>query len=117
MYQNDWISLQYPPKPASRALKFCSLSMVLIFIGSSIAPDFFYAGALNATALHGQWWRFITSMDLHGSFLHILFNVAALWSLGCLAEQYFRWYDWLIAFFLGGFVGGFITLFLCLTRN
>jgi membrane associated rhomboid family serine protease len=35
---------------------------------------------------HGDWWRLITSAFLHGSVLHILFNMLALWWLGAPVE-------------------------------
>jgi membrane associated rhomboid family serine protease len=35
---------------------------------------------------HGDWWRLITSAFLHGSVLHIIFNMLALWWLGAPVE-------------------------------
>ncbi|MEZ4380200.1 MAG: rhomboid family intramembrane serine protease [Nannocystaceae bacterium] len=41
-------------------------------------------GALELTAvwLKGQWWRLATAALLHGSWLHLLLNLSALWSIG-----------------------------------
>jgi membrane associated rhomboid family serine protease len=39
--------------------------------------------------LHGQWWRLVTSMFIHGSLLHIAFNMFALWQVGRLVERMF----------------------------
>ncbi|TFW35542.1 rhomboid family intramembrane serine protease [Massilia horti] len=39
--------------------------------------------------LHGQWWRLVTSMFLHGSVLHIAFNMFALLQVGRLVERMF----------------------------
>ena len=36
---------------------------------------------------HGDWWRLITSAFLHGSVLHIVFNMLALWWLGAPVEM------------------------------
>jgi len=36
--------------------------------------------------LQGQWWRLITSAFLHGSEIHILFNMIALWQVGTFIE-------------------------------
>ena len=36
---------------------------------------------------HGDWWRLITSAFLHGSVLHIAFNMLALWWLGAPVEM------------------------------
>jgi membrane associated rhomboid family serine protease len=39
--------------------------------------------------LGGQWWRLVTSTFLHGSLLHLLFNMVVLWQAGRLAERIF----------------------------
>lgn len=39
--------------------------------------------------LHGQWWRLVTSLFLHGSILHLAFNMLALWQVGQLVERLF----------------------------
>jgi rhomboid protease GluP len=39
--------------------------------------------------LNGEWWRLLTSMFLHGSLLHIAFNMAVLYQAGQLAERIF----------------------------
>jgi rhomboid protease GluP len=45
-------------------------------------------GALNATAIaeHGQWWRLLTVMVLHGGVIHFLLNSWALWLFGPTLE-------------------------------
>ncbi len=42
--------------------------------------------------LSGDWWRLVTYMFLHGSLMHIFFNMWCLWDLGRLCESlYGRW--------------------------
>jgi rhomboid protease GluP len=40
----------------------------------------------------GEWWRLLTNVFVHGSLLHIGFNMWCLWNLGQLCESlYGRW--------------------------
>jgi membrane associated rhomboid family serine protease len=54
-------------------------SYQLVHWGSNFGP----------LTLHGQWWRLVSSMFLHGSLLHIAFNMLALWQVGQLVERIF----------------------------
>ena len=48
----------------------------------------FYKWALYGPSVHhGDWWRLITSAFLHGSLIHIAFNMLALWWLGAPVEM------------------------------
>lgn len=46
-------------------------------------------GALDVTRLwlDGEWWRLGTAALLHGSWLHLLLNLSALWSVGGWLEK------------------------------
>jgi len=47
-------------------------------------------GATGAYAFsHGRWWTIITAIYLHGSILHILFNILWLRQLGVMVENLF----------------------------
>ena len=52
-----------------------------LFGGRGIIGTHVYGGVAN-----GDWWRLITSAFLHGSVLHIAFNMLALWWLGSPVE-------------------------------
>jgi membrane associated rhomboid family serine protease len=54
---------------------------------------------------HGEWWRLFTSMFLHGSFLHILFNMFALWWLGSVVEQSLGAVRYLLLYVASGLAG------------
>jgi rhomboid protease GluP len=46
-----------------------------------------HGGLLGTDVLqHGEWWRIGTSAFLHGSEIHILFNMIALWQVGGFIE-------------------------------
>ncbi len=47
-------------------------------------------GALyGPDVMSGQWWRVFSSAFLHGSEMHILFNMIALWQVGTFVELIF----------------------------
>ena len=40
--------------------------------------------------VHGkQWWRVITHAFIHANWMHLIFNLIALWSFGVAVERYF----------------------------
>jgi len=53
-----------------------------------------------------QPWRFITSIFLHASLLHIFFNTYALFMFGSLLERKVSGLEYLIVFFGAGLAGG-----------
>jgi rhomboid protease GluP len=48
------------------------------------------AGAFYGPAVtDGQWWRAFTGAFIHDGFIHIAFNMFALWQIGTIVEQLF----------------------------
>lgn len=64
---------------------------------------------INEAILNGQVWRFLTPMFLHGSLLHIGFNLYALYIFGPSLERRFGRGRFLLLFLLSGFVGNVIS--------
>lgn len=63
------------------------------------------AGAnLPLRELHGQYWRFVTSMFLHGGWAHVLLNAFSLLQLGSLFESLFGRKRFLLVYFATGIV-------------
>jgi rhomboid protease GluP len=60
---------------------------------------------LGRLTLHGQPWRLFTSMFLHGSPLHLLFNMLALWQVGALVERIFGSLRFAGLYLLAGLAG------------
>jgi rhomboid protease GluP len=60
---------------------------------------------VNELIVSGQFWRFFTPMLLHGSILHIAFNMYALYALGPQLERYYGHGRYLLLYLLGGFAG------------
>ena len=60
---------------------------------------------VNQLILRGQWWRLITPVLLHGSILHLGFNMYALNALGPELERHYGRWRFLALYLLAGFVG------------
>jgi membrane associated rhomboid family serine protease/Flp pilus assembly protein TadD len=76
----------------------CLVTLAVIFKnGESPLSDFpgdvlVWGANVGPYTLSGQWWRLLTYMFLHGSLMHIAFNMWCLWDLGALCESlYGRW--------------------------
>jgi len=66
----------------------------------------FYDWALQGLAVsNGDWWRLVTAMFLHGSMLHLLFNMLALYWLGTIIEQALGTPRFLLVYFVSGLAG------------
>lgn len=57
----------------------------------------------------GEWFRIITSMFVHGGFVHLLFNMYALYFLGRIVENVYGTDKFLTFYFLSGMVGNVAT--------
>jgi membrane associated rhomboid family serine protease len=66
----------------------------------------FYKWALFGPSVHhGDWWRLITSAFLHGSVVHIAFNMLALWWLGAPVEMVLGRVRYLGLYLVSGLAG------------
>lgn len=74
-----------------------------------------WGAKINQAILVGQFWRFITPVFLHGSLLHIGFNMYALFSIGPGLERRFGPWLFLSLYFIGALWGN--TLSFLLTPN
>ena len=60
---------------------------------------------INQYILLGEYWRFFTPVLLHGSILHIAFNMYALYIIGPSLEQRFGHARFLLLYVLSAFAG------------
>lgn len=65
----------------------------------------------NIDSLYSKPWTIITYGFLHADFLHILFNLIALYFIGNLFIDYFTQKQLLTFYLLGTLFGGFLFLF------
>jgi len=71
-----------------------------------------YGGKINEYIRAGQLWRLITPVLLHGSILHIGFNMYALVAIGSSLEQRMGHIRFLILYLLAGFAGNVVSFLL-----
>ncbi|MFI9601735.1 rhomboid family intramembrane serine protease [Streptomyces sp. NPDC052043] len=57
----------------------------------------------------GQWYRMLTAMFLHGSYIHILFNMLSLWWVGGPLEAALGRARYLALYFTAGLAGSALT--------
>lgn len=91
------------------ALWFLIVLNVLIFIVTLIRPEeTIYFLGLTPVLLSQQPWTIISSMFVHGSFWHILFNMISLYFLGSFLIRAVGERGFLLVYFLGGLVGNIL---------
>jgi membrane associated rhomboid family serine protease len=82
---------------------------VLIFIITLLRPaEVISLFGLTPALLSSQPWTIITSMFVHGSIWHILFNMISLYFLGSFFIRAAGERSFLAVFFLGGLVGNLL---------
>lgn len=69
------------------------------------------SGQLQGVA-EGQWYRMLTSMFLHGSYVHILFNMLSLWWIGGPLEAALGRARYLTLYFVSGLAGSALSYLL-----
>ena len=71
----------------------------------------FYGARINSAIRAGDVWRFITPVFLHGSLMHIFFNMYALLSIGNLLERHYGYLRFIALYFLSAFSGNVFSFF------
>jgi rhomboid protease GluP len=66
---------------------------------------------VNDLIVQGQYWRLVTPMFLHSStmFLHIAFNMYALYAFGPSLERYYGHVRFIALYLLAGFTGNVLS--------
>jgi len=73
---------------------------------------FYLGGKINELILEGQFWRLLTPILLHGSILHIAFNMYALFSFGPSLEKSYGHWRYLLLYVLAGYCGNVLSFVL-----
>jgi membrane associated rhomboid family serine protease len=58
---------------------------------------------------HGEWWRFVTPIFLHGGLLHLLFNMYGLWVIGPYVEKLYGSAKFVVFWVVTGVAGVFAS--------
>ena len=89
---------------------------VFLFILQNVSEQFFgydlpllFGAKINQFILQGQIWRLITPVFLHGSIVHLGFNMYALYSIGPPLERRYGISSFLALFFFGGLFGNIFS--------
>ena len=96
-----------PNQKNTQVTKFLSISLLVVYVFQFLLGDVLIANfALFAPSVaDGQWWLLITAGFLHGSIIHLLFNVYILWVLGSQLENIVGKAKFIIIYF-GSLLGG-----------
>lgn len=81
-----------------------------IMLGSDLPA--YFGMKINVLIVQGQLWRLITPMLLHGSPLHIGFNMYALVVIGSGLERFFGRGRYLLLYLMGAFAGNVLSFLL-----
>lgn len=87
------------------------LFMMMTLAGGSTRADVLirYGAKVNDLILQGEVWRFLTSIFLHIGYVHLAFNLYALWILGPITEELLGRIRYAIIYFLSGISGSIVS--------
>lgn len=82
---------------------------ILIFIIQVSIPNFTELFLLNQQS-YSQIWRFVTAIFLHGSLIHLVYNLFALIFFGLILEKFIGSRNFLLVFFVSGVLANIISV-------
>lgn len=85
-----------------------SLVCILVFILQTLFSGFTELMLLDQNSFP-QLWRFLTAIFLHGSIIHIMYNLFALALFGSILEKFIGGKKFLAVFFLSGIFANIIA--------
>ena len=94
-------------------LKFYSLWLclicIIVFVLQNLISSFTELFVLNELA-YSQYWRFLTAIFLHGSIVHLFYNLFALALFGFILEKLIGSNKFLLVFFFSGIIANIISI-------
>ena len=109
-----------PPRPEAPVVTYCILAVITaIYAAMAVAghgdvtrAEIQFGAKQNALIMAGQYWRFITPIFLHGSWVHLLGNGLSLYLLGGPMEQIYGRRKYFALFLFAGIAGNVLSFFL-----
>lgn len=93
-------------------LALWALDTTLRVAGYDTGPSLFHGAKVNALVLEqSQWWRLVSATFLHGGFLHLAFNVYAVFVLAPILERLYGARRFLVIYMVSGLGGSMASLF------
>lgn len=91
-------------------------SCILVYLGQMATANpqgsdllTLWGAKVNSAIIDGQYWRLITPMWLHGSILHLAFNMYALYIFGMNLEGAYGHGRFFMLYLLSGFAGNVVS--------
>lgn len=96
----------------TETVKVLIIVNVLFFIGTLLSPDLSYKlfALYYVESENFHFWQLLTHMFMHGGFMHILFNMFALYMFGSPLEMRWGRNKFLFFYFSAGLGAAFIHL-------
>lgn len=125
--RNDGTQIGNPTLPSRIPIKLPDIRPVISYslLGFTVlvfllqyAGEFFFqmdilvvfGAKVNQRIYQGELWRLVTPVFLHGSVIHIAFNMYALYYLGPRLERYYGHWRFLALYLLCGFGGNVFSM-------
>ncbi|MFC0473529.1 rhomboid family intramembrane serine protease [Halalkalibacter kiskunsagensis] len=97
-------------KPIATVILLCCIAAMFSVVeknggSTSVLTLIEFGAKYNPLIIAGEWWRLLSAMFLHITFLHLFMNSIALFYLGGAVERMYGTSRFLIIYFLAGLTG------------
>ncbi|ABR30410.1 Rhomboid family protein [Thermosipho melanesiensis] len=87
------------------------IEILKFFIPNEVMLYLLFGAQYGPLVSSGQWYRIVTAMFVHGGFIHLVFNMYALYFLGRIVENVYGTDKFLFFYFSTGIIGNLATQF------